>query len=372
MRVDFRSKLILALTSLFIVPFLIVIVAIILIKFDTIKAPIFQHIDFSSIEITVDGKQSSDFIYVILTLFAVFLISLAGMVFILSKLLSDFVLTPLKELNYAAERIGSGDLNFKIRYHGENEFGKLCEEFDTMKDKLMISTRKQEIYENSRKELIASITHDLKTPLTSIIGYVEGLQDGVVTNSETVKDYLNVIHDKSMRLDHLIDDLFTFTQLELEKFTINITPTSMSSFLTEYTDTKLLEFSSKENKFEFIVEKPILDSILNIDEFRIGQVLENLITNAVKFTNSYIKIYTKETNHSYDIFVEDDGIGISKENLPHIFEYFYQCDKARETKRKGTGLGLAICKQLVISHDGKIYVSSEINKGTIFKISLPK
>ncbi len=335
MRVDFRSKLTLALTSLFIVPFLIVIMAIILIKFNIIKVPVFQNIDFNSIEVIVEGKNSSEFIYVIITLFAVFLISLAGMVFILSKLLSDFVLTPLKELNYAAERIGSGDLNFKIKYHGENEFGKLCAEFDTMKDKLLISTRKQEIYENSRKELIASITHDLKTPLTSIIGYVEGLQDGVVTNPKTIKNYLNVIHVKSMRLDHLIDDLFTFTQLELEKFTVNIAPTSMSTFLTEYTNTKTLEFSSEENNFEFIVEKPILDLVLNIDEFRIGQVLENLINNAIKFTQTYIKIYTKETNYSYEIFIEDDGIGISKENLPHIFEYFYQCDKARETKRKG-------------------------------------
>ena len=368
MKSRLQSKLIIALASLFVVPILIVIASIILVKYDFIKIPEFQNLDFNTIKITAEGKTPNDLRLIPFALFGVFTISLIAMVFIISKLLSDFVLTPLKELNYAAERIGSGELDFKIKYSKDNEFGKLCKEFDTMKDKLLISTRKQEIYENSRKELIASITHDLKTPLTSIIGYVEGLQDGVVTNPETITNYLSVIHDKSTRLNHLIDDLFTFTQLELEKFTVNISNISMYQVLSEYINTKTKEFESKN--INFIVHGSIHDAVIPIDEFRIGQVLENLINNAIKFTNSYIKIYTEISDDFYYIYVEDDGIGIAPEDLPHIFEYFYQCDKARETRRNGTGLGLAICKQLIDAHKGKIYVSSNLGEGTTFKISL--
>lgn len=371
MNTSMRSKLVIALTSLVLVPTLIVILAVIMMRFNVVEVPVLQNLDVSEIRLTAPEKNSHDLMMVPIALIGLFFIAMIGMVAVVSKVLSDFVLMPLKELNYAAERIGSGDLDFKIKYNKANEFGKLCTEFDTMKEKLQLSIKKQEIYETARKELIASITHDLKTPLTSIIGYVEGLQDGVVSDPDTIQNYLNVIHDKSTRLDHLIDDLFTFTQLELEKFTVNKVETPMQMMLSEYTHTKIREYQSNPD-IAFIVKEPLEDAVLNVDEFRIGQVLENLISNAHKFTKSYIKLYTDSDDLYYNIYVEDDGIGIAKTDLPFIFDYFYQCDKARETKNKGTGLGLAICKQLIEAHEGKIFVSSELGKGTIFKISLKK
>lgn len=371
MSTGLRSKIIIALAAIILVPVLVVTVSLALIHFNVIQLPALQNIDITNISLISPEKSPEELRILPLTLIWIYFISMIAMVIVVSKILSDFLLMPLKELNYAAERIGTGDFDFKIRYNKDNEFGKLCREFDDMKDKLYMTSSKQRIYENSRKELIASITHDLKTPLTSIIGYVEGLQDGVVTNPETIENYLKVIHDKSQRLDHLIDDLFTFTQLELEKFTVNVTESSMESILTEYSTTKMREYQSNK-KIDFIVEEPIHEAILNVDEFRIGQVLENLISNAEKYTSSYIKFYTSIDDMHYNIFVEDDGIGIAEEDLPFIFDYFYQCDKARETKRKGTGLGLAICKQLVEAHKGRIYVRSILGEGTVFKISLKR
>lgn len=365
-----RSKLAIALASIIIVPILVVFITLAFVQLNVIHIPSLQGIDLNNITLVAPDKTSEELGMLPITLIAVYFIAMIAMIMVVSKVLSDFLLMPLKELNYAAERIGSGDFDFKIDYAKDNEFGKLCREFDDMKDKLHMTSNKQSVYENSRKELIASITHDLKTPLTSIIGYVEGLQDGVVTNPDTINNYLQVIHDKSMRLDHLIDDLFTFTQLELEKFTVNVTQTSMKDMLTEYSNTKIREYQSN-HKIAFIADE-ILDADLDIDEFRIGQVLENLINNAEKYTKSYIKLYTTMDESYYNIFVEDDGIGIGTEDLPFIFDYFYQCDKARETKRKGTGLGLAICKQLVEAHKGRIYVRSTLDKGTIFKISLKR
>jgi len=371
MSTSLRSKILIALVSIIVIPIVIVGFTLILMHFDIIHVPAFQNIDLDTIQLTAPGKNSEELTLLPITLLWIYIISMVAMVIVVSKVLSDFLLMPLKELNYAAERIGTGDFDFKIRYNKDNEFGKLCREFDSMKDNLQLTSRKQSIYENSRKELIASITHDLKTPLTSIIGYVEGLQDGVVTNPETVDNYLKVIHDKSLRLDHLIDDLFTFTQLELEKFTVNVAETSMAAMITEYSNTKIREYQSNDH-IAFLVGENIDDALLHIDEFRIGQVLENLISNAEKYTTSHIKLYTSSDDLHYNIFVEDDGIGIAKEDLPFIFDYFFQCDKARETKRKGTGLGLAICKQLVEAHKGRIYVRSTVGEGTVFKISLRK
>ena len=370
MSASLRSKLAIALASIIIVPILVVIVTMGLVQHDAIQIPSLQGIDITSLTIQATNKTTSELSILPITLLSVYFITMVAMIIVVSKVLSDFLLMPLKELNYAAERIGSGDFDFNIRYKKDNEFGKLCREFDSMKDKLHLTSNKQRIYEKSRKELIASITHDLKTPLTSIIGYVEGLQDGVVTNPDTINNYLQVIHDKSQRLDHLIDDLFTFTQLELEKFKVNVADSSMSLMLTEYATTKIREYQSNP-KIAFISDK-IYDAQLDIDEFRIGQVLENLINNAEKYTDTYIKLYTTMDESYYNIFVEDDGIGIDEEDLPFIFDYFYQCDKARETKRKGTGLGLAICKQLVEAHKGRIYVRSTPGEGTIFKISLKR
>lgn len=370
MSASLRSKLAIALASIIIVPILVVVITVLFVQFGLINMPSLQDIDISNITLVAPGKTSEELSMLPLTLIAVYFIAMVAMIIVVSKVLSDFLLVPLKELNVAAERVGTGDFDFKIQYKKDNEFGKLCREFDDMKDKLHVTSSKQRVYENSRKELIASITHDLKTPLTSIIGYVEGLQDGVVTNPDTINNYLQVIHDKSMRLDHLIDDLFTFTQLELEKFTVNIAETSMKVMLTEYANTKIREYQSNQD-ITFIAEE-ILDVNLNIDEFRIGQVLENLISNAEKYTNSYIKLYTSMDDSYYNIFIEDDGIGIGTNDLPFIFDYFYQCDKARETKRKGTGLGLAICKQLVEAHKGRIYVRSTLGEGTVFKISLKR
>lgn len=365
-----RTKLMLALASLIVVPILMIVIAILLIRYDIIHIEALQNIDLSTLQLIADGKTSEELLLVPITLLSLFFVGMLAMIILVSKIISDFVLLPLKELNYASERMSQGDLDFKIKYNKDNEFGMLCREFDNMKDNLRVTLHKQSIYENSRKELIASITHDLKTPLTSIVGYVEGLQDGVVTNPDTVQNYLNVIHDKSMRLDHLIDDLFTFTQLELEKFTVNVAKTDMAPMLSEYAHTKIREFQSKD--LAFIVTEPLAEGHLMVDDFRIGQVLENLISNAEKFSTNFIKLYTDTDNVFYNIYIEDDGCGIHQDDLPFIFDYFYQADKARETKRKGTGLGLAICKQLIEAHKGRIYVTSKLDKGTIFKISLKK
>lgn len=309
------------------------------------------------------------FSYLPYLIVAIFVISIFTMILILSKILSDGILNPLKELNHAAEMIASGDLDYEMKYKKDDEIGKFCNEFDRMRLRLRASLEKQVEFEHSRQQLIASVSHDLKTPLTSIQGYVELLSDDIVEDPETQKAYLDIIRSKSAQLNHLIDDLFTFTKMNLDEFVIELTPMDTGA---------LFEFMLSEKEMDFLerlvdlqVDRPIPSVQIAADAPRLHQVLDNLISNAEKFTKTYIRIYTRITPDYFEWFVEDDGIGIAQEELSRIFEHFYKVDKSRTYSSRGTGLGLAICKQIVEAHGGTISVRSRVGVGTTFKVKLP-
>lgn len=308
-------------------------------------------------------------IYIPIAMSVLFLGLIIAMIIILSKILSDGILKPLQELNTAAERISNGDLEFEMTYKENDELGKLCIEFDRMRLKLKESLEKQAKYENSRKLLLASISHDLRTPLTSIKGYIEALQDGIVADEEAKERYMTIIVDKTNKLNTLIDDLFIYSKMELGEFQINKV-TLPSDFLLEgLLMPKLAEYA--DAAFEFKLNKTFPMVMVDVDEKRISQVIDNVIHNATKYTNSFINVHVG-TNQGYlQIFIEDDGCGIPKDELPFIFDQFYKVEKSRNSSVQGTGLGLAIAKRLLSAHGGCISVKSEEDVGTTFKIELP-
>lgn len=318
----------------------------------------------------IDLKEALNFlIFLPFLMIVVFLLTIIGMIILLSKILSDGILKPLKELNYAAEMISSGDLEYEMKYKNDDEIGRFCSEFDIMRLRVKDSLEKQVRFEQSRKQLIASITHDLKTPLTSIKGYVEVLEDGVIQDPEVIKNYLKIIGSKANQLNHLIDDLFTFSKMELGEFQISPERMSCVKLFNEILSQKHNEFI--DSQIDFIYECPKEDCVLEVDEFRIHQVIENLISNARKFTKTTIKCYGRTHRDFFEFYVEDDGVGIPQNELPLIFDHFYKVDKSRTYSSKGSGLGLAICKQIIEAHGGTISVKSEVDKGSIFKIKLP-
>lgn len=318
----------------------------------------------------INLKEALTFlIYLPFMMVIVFLLTIIAMIILLSKILSDGILKPLKELNYASEMIATGDLNYEMTYKKDDEIGKFCSEFDKMRLRLKDSLEKQVRFEQSRKQLIASITHDLKTPLTSIKGYVEVLEDGVITDAETINNYLKIIGNKTNQLNHLIDDLFTFSKMEIGEFQINPEVVCCTNLFDEILSQKHHDFQDTE--IQFIYERPECECRLNVDEFRIHQVLENLISNARKFTKTYIKFYARVYRDFFEFYIEDDGVGIEANELPMIFDHFYKVDKSRTYSSKGSGLGLAICKQIVEAHGGTISVRSELGKGSVFKVKLP-
>src|SRR6056297_4263256 len=299
------------------------------------------------------------------------IILLGFLVYYFSRIISRQILIPLEELNEATKNIAEGNLGYEIDYCGKNELGNFCRAFETMRLKLKESLEKQSLYENNRKELIASISHDLKTPITSIQGYVEGLIDGVYKDEETYNKYLTIIKDKSIRLNHLIDDLFYFSKLELDKLEVNKKVYSSKEVFKDILTSYKLEFDQIKQKL--IIEKPIPDVKISIDKYRIDQVFDNIIKNAREFmdVDGTVKVSFYVRDNYMFINIADDGVGIKEEDQKNIFEKFYRGEKSRNRKFGGTGLGLAICKEIIAAHDGEIGVKSKPNEGSTFYFKLP-
>ncbi|MGY3767153.1 sensor histidine kinase [Vagococcus vulneris] len=229
----------------------------------------------------------------------------------------------------------------------------------------------QKQYEDNRRELIANMSHDLKTPITSIIGYVEGLRDGIANTEEKRQEYLNTIHQKAISLNELIETLFLYSKLDMENAVINKEITDINRLLRLITNDYQLN-----NQAEWKINLPQHEILTEIDPLQMTRVLTNIIENSLKFKQPAKQRATisidLRTNGSYvAITIKDNGIGISEEQLPIVFERFYRADKSRTPTIKGSGLGLNIVKSIMEHHDGSVSITSKLNEGTEVVLTLP-
>lgn len=225
--------------------------------------------------------------------------------------------------------------------------------------------------EQIRKDFVANVSHELKTPITSITGFTETLMDGALEDKDILNQFLSIIHKESLRLQELIHDLLELSKLEQEHFHINWQPVHLEQLLK---DTVLI-LQEKANSKEITLKCDVEEDIeIMGDTARIRQVMINLISNAIAYTPAkgsvWLNLMDKEA--TVDFIVRDTGIGIAEEQIPRIFERFYRVDKARSRNSGGTGLGLAIVKHIVEAHGGAIEVKSKIGKGTTFIITFQK
>ncbi|MBU3189491.1 HAMP domain-containing histidine kinase [Clostridium bowmanii] len=285
---------------------------------------------------------------------------------ILTYWVSKKIAKPIIALKKASTKIKEGNLDFEVKSNTNDEIGQLCKEFEDMRRRLKESVEVQLQYENNKRELISNISHDLKTPVTAIKGYVEGIKDGVADTPEKMEKYINTIYKKASDIDKLIDELFLFSKLDLNKLPFDFEEVDIKSYLDDSMEE--LKFDLEKNSVEIHLIYEIEDKIsIMADREKLRRVILNIVQNSVKYMDKEsgeILITLKDFGDFVQFEIKDNGRGISKETLPFIFDRFYRADPSRNSQTGGSGLGLAIAKRIIIGHGGKIWSESTVGLGT--------
>lgn len=315
-----------------------------------------------------EGISSGPVLSLILAMFVPFVLC----ALLVGRFLAVRILTPLRELNHATGQIIKGNFDAALHYTKHDEMGDLCAAFNAMSTQLKASLEKQALLERSRKELMASISHDLRTPLSSIRGYVEGLQDGVVHDQAKFDRYIAVIKNKTESLDRLIDSLFQYTQLDLKPLDADLRTWDSEHLLDSIIQPIILELA--DQPMRLLVARPFPAVSLLADEQGLAQVFDNLISNArsvLREQGGVIAVQATADAQYLRVKVADNGPGISPEDMPYIFDQFYRAEKSRSRAYGGAGLGLAICRKIIQNHGGEITAEHTPGGGATFCFTLP-
>ena len=280
---------------------------------------------------------------------------------------------PLNKLRNATHKIAEGNLNFTMEVTGEDEISDLCRDFEEMRKRLLESTEQKLEYDQESKELISNISHDLKTPLTAIKGYVEGIMDGVADTPEKMDRYIRTIYNKTNDMDRLINERNFYSKIEANRIPYTFSKINVKDYFEDCVEEMGIELESKG--FAFSYKNEVEDDVEVIaDAEQIKRVINNIISNSVKYmdkSDPKIDIRVKDVGDFVQIEIEDNGRGIGTKELPNIFERFYRADASRHSAG-GSGIGLSIVKKIIEDHGGKIWASSTLGKGTVMYFVLRK
>ncbi len=284
------------------------------------------------------------------------------------------VLKPINKLKEATKRVKEGDLNFRLEKTGEDEIGELSTDFEEMRAHLKaeIDTRVQ--YEEDLRSLIGNISHDLKTPLTTIKGYVEGMMDGVADTPEKQEKYLRTIRSKAEDMTRMVEELSLYMRIDCKSYPYYFEKVKLTDFFADCIEEDEPELEQRH--VEISLESHLVgDDEVYADREQLKRITMNIIGNAVKYLSKEsgkITITLLEEPAYVRTEISDTGAGIAEKDLPHIFERFYRGDTSRNTKTGGSGLGLAIVKQIVEDHGGSVSVRSKKGEGTVISFTLLK
>lgn len=308
---------------------------------------------------------------VILLIVLVFIVSTA----VLSLFTSRTIKKPIRKLADGANEIANGNLDYTIDYNSTNEIGQTVDAFNAMTKRLKRSIEAQHQIEQSRKEMIAGVAHDLRTPLTSAKGYVEGLMDGIANTPEKQQRYLSTIYSSTIAMEHMLDDLLTISRLELGTIELNRKALDINEVLDDCAEE--LSLAMEKQHFDFAYENHLArPSYTALDVDRFMRVIHNIVANSVKYAKKdekgQLTLAAADHPKSVIISIRDNGIGIEPENLTRIFEPMYRADRARTRVTDGSGIGLAVCKQIIELHGGHIWATGAVGEGLTILISLEK
>ena len=281
---------------------------------------------------------------------------------------------PIRKLRLATNNIKNQNLDFEIDVNGSYEFAELCKDFDNMRKRLKFVAEDKVRRDAEYKELVSNITHDLKTPITTIKGYVEGIMDGVADTEEKKNKYIRTIYSKACELDNLINELAFYSKVNADKLNYNFCKINISGYFSDCVEELITELDNDNIKLIYNCNVPD-DTYVVIDPEQFKKVINNIISNSVKYMdvdNGIITIDISEDEKDIFINISDNGKGIDKKDIEHIFDRFYRADRARGNANGGSGIGLSIVKKIINDHGGSISAQSTPGVETVMKIVLDK
>ena len=315
---------------------------------------------------TVQNQNAEIFSLILEAVLVGFAISI-----VISLIISRTLLSPIQGMTKAAEAMADGDFSRKITVDSVDEIGILATTFNDMAARIETMLEELKNAETLRREFVANVSHELRTPLTSIRTYAETLSDNHEIAPETEEEFLRVIINESDRMTKIVQDLLELSRLDSGHDTLVVEPFSIERSVRDVHAALALEARKRDQSFDLELEWKL--PMIRGDRARIEQVLMNIITNALKYTpdGGKIDIYGGVSNDNVWIRIEDDGVGIPKDDLTRVFDRFYRVEKARARESGGTGLGLAIAKEIVTRHGGDITIESVPGEGTSVTVTLP-
>ena len=280
----------------------------------------------------------------------------------------------LVKLKKATKNIKEGNLDFVLEVEGNDEFSQLCQDFEEMRKRLKESTEEKILMDKENKELISNISHDLKTPITAVKGYVEGIMDGVADTPEKMDRYVRTIYNKTNEMDHLINELTFYSKIDTNRIPYTFSKLNVEDYFSDCAEELGLEMEPRgiELVYANYVEKGVQ---VIADGEQIRRVIHNIVSNAIKYMEKprgIIQLRVKDVGDFIQVEIEDNGKGIAAKDLPYIFDRFYRTDVSRNSSKGGSGIGLSIVKKIMEDHGGKVWATSRLGIGTIMYFVLRK
>ena len=276
------------------------------------------------------------------------------------------VMQPLGKMQLAAKNIKEGNLDFELNPTSDDELGQLCRDLEDMRKRLKDNVEEKIKYDKENKELISNISHDLKTPVTTIKGYAEGIMDGVADTPEKMERYIRTIYNKATEMNTLINELTLYTKIDTNRIPYNFNTLSVNAYFDDCAEDLAVEMEPRNVEFGYF--NYVADNVKIIaDAEQIKRVVHNIVNNSLKYMDKpkgKINLRVKDVGDFVQVELEDNGKGIAAKDLPNIFDRFYRTDASRNSSKGGSGIGLSIVKKIIEDHGGKIWATSREETGT--------
>ncbi len=362
-------------TRIFLAFFLIILIPIILTTMLLIGSALFYRSSVNSVYGIALSSSAQDLQamsgQIILAMIMILVIT--GL--ILSIWLYRGIMTPLVKLTKATKSIRDGNLDFHLETdHNVLEVDELCEAFEEMRVKLKEANEAKIEFDKQNRELISNISHDLRTPITAVKGYCEGLMDGVADTSEKQERYVRTIYNKANEMDRLIGELSFYSKITTNRIPYVFTKVNVRRYFDDAADEYRDELQAKNVSFSYENTVP-QDRMVIADAEQIQRVMNNIISNSLKYMDKEekkISMTVREVNDEVEVSIRDNGKGIEAKNIPHIFDRFYRTDSSRNSAMGGSGIGLSIVKKILEDHGGRVWATSVEGEQTTMHFVLRK